>query len=144
MSGCSQSHEPQRMAMCHDLLRFVYMPQLRARRLMAEIIFPPTPRQQSISLSLGEMWRSRCDTWQQSRSSTGLAQCSSQYKRCGQTFLSVVQLFIAGKAWSCAIIGEDHRRYGVQKLVPPKKKLTRNVLVDWFCKVFIRYVKTRD
>ena len=35
-----------------------------------------------------------------------------------------------------------YRGYGVQKLVPSKKKLTRNVLVDYFCKVFIGYVKT--
>ena len=49
---------------------------------------------------------------------------------------------IAEKAWSVAI-GEDHRGYGVQKLMP-SKKLTRNVFVDYFRKVFIRYVKTRD
>ena len=78
----------------------------------------------------------------------GLARCyihstKGVVRRDLHSFRSIVQLFIAGKAWSRAIIGEDHRRYGVQKLVPPKK-LTWNVLVDWFCKVFIRYIRTRD
>ena len=141
MSGCSQGHEHPENGLCRlqalsgsSLLKFPSQFRSRSakcRDLAARLgnnrglhrACPVLPPDSTVASAVVRRGNAR-ERWVSGVVGRGLRRVS-------------FALFIAEKAWSVAI-GEDHRGYGVQKLVPSKKKLTRNVLVDYFRKVFNR------